>query len=171
MQPLLKQNFFELFDLSPGYSIDTNELASRYRDLQQVVHPDRFANAPEQERRLSMQCATHVNEAFQTLKQPLLRARYLLELRGVSFEQSMTMPPEFLMEQIELREEMEALSGLTALMKLRNNLQVRIVALQQQFSEYLDVEGNDDALLVFNKMQFLSRLQEELDAQEEQMTG
>ena len=53
-----------------------------YRDIQGQVHPDRFAHAGEAERRLSMQWATHANEAYQTLKNPLERAQYLLQLAG-----------------------------------------------------------------------------------------
>jgi len=177
MQPLLKQNFFELFRLSPGYLIDVSELASRYRELQQVVHPDRFANASEQERRLSMQAAAHVNEAFQTLKSPLLRARYLLELQGVAVDQPLTMPADFLMEQIDLREQLQALpaqaDALLALMRLRDDLEQRIRDLQQAFAAMIAVGDYDamQALLIFNKMQFLYRLQDEVDSQEEQLSG
>ncbi|HXK57292.1 MAG TPA: hypothetical protein PLZ16_11665 [Gammaproteobacteria bacterium] len=49
------KNYFELFGLPVGYIIDKVQLAERYRELQRVVHPDRFANASEQEKRLSMQ--------------------------------------------------------------------------------------------------------------------
>ena len=173
MQPLLKQNFFELFRLSPGYTIDSSELGLRYRELQQVVHPDRFANASEQDRRLSMQCAAHVNQAFQTLKHPLSRARYLLEMRGVDIDQSTSMPTDFLMEQMTLREQLESLPGLsdplTTLMQLRDELGQRIHDLQQEFADLLGLDDNKAALQVFNKMQFLYRLQEELDTLEEQL--
>ena len=65
------------------FDIDTAELAVRYRELQRRVHPDKFANASDQERRLSLQMTAQVNEAFQTLKDPVRRGRYLLSLRGV----------------------------------------------------------------------------------------
>jgi molecular chaperone HscB len=177
MQSLLTRNFFELFQLVPAYSIDMQALTSRYRELQQSVHPDRFASASAPERRLSMQCAAHVNEAFQTLKNPLLRARYLLEMRGVAVDQSTAMPADFLMEQMTLREQLEELSGqpdpLAALMRLREDLGQRMAALQQAFADRVAVDDNDAgvAVQIFNKMQFLYRLQEELDIQEEQLAG
>jgi molecular chaperone HscB len=67
------------------------------------VHPDRFAAGSDQERRLSMQASTRVNEAFQTLKDPLSRALYLLSLHP---EPAGAVPQDtaFLMEQMELRE-------------------------------------------------------------------
>ena len=175
MQELLAQNFFELFRLSPDFAIDSGVLAQRYRELQRLVHPDRFVTASAQERRLSMQCATYVNEAFQTLKQPLSRARYLLEMRGVVMDQSAAMPTDFLMEQITLREQLEELSEqadpLAALMQLRDELEQLSRKQQQTFADLLVGDDLMPALEAFNKMQFLYRLQEELDVQEEQLAG
>jgi len=98
------QSYFDLFGLPVGYAVDRDLLAERYRALQSAVHPDRFASATEQERRLSMQAATHVNEAFQTLKDPLQRALYLLSLHPDPGPQSTPHDTAFLVEQMELRE-------------------------------------------------------------------
>lgn len=110
----LTADFFSLFDLPRTFRLNLSELDSRYRDVQAQVHPDRFANAPEAERRLSMQWATRANEAYMTLKKPLERAKYLLELAGhdLQAESNTAMPADFLMEQMEWREAvMEARSG------------------------------------------------------------
>ena len=76
----LRSDHFALFGLARGFRLDQSDLDSRYRDVQAQVHPDRFVNAGEAERRLSMQWATHANEAYQTLKKPLERAKYILHL-------------------------------------------------------------------------------------------
>lgn len=110
----LTADFFALFGLPKTFRISLSELDSRYRDVQAQVHPDRFANAPEGERRLSMQWATRANEAYLTLKKPLERAKYLLELAGhdLQAESNTAMPADFLMEQMEWREAvMEARAG------------------------------------------------------------
>jgi len=110
----LTADFFSLFGLPKTFRLSLSELDSRYRDVQAQVHPDRFANAPEGERRLSMQWATRANEAYLTLKKPLERARYLLELSGhdLKAESNTAMPADFLMEQMEWREAvMEARAG------------------------------------------------------------
>ena len=110
----LTADFFALFGLPKTFRLSLSELDSRYRDVQAQVHPDRFANAPEGERRLSMQWATRANEAYLTLKKPLERAKYLLELAGhdLQAESNTTMPADFLMEQMEWREAvMEARTG------------------------------------------------------------
>jgi molecular chaperone HscB len=106
MNPEFSQNYFELFGLPAVYAIDTAQLDAAYRDVQSQVHPDRFASAPEAERRRSMQWATYANEAYQTLKKPLSRARYLVKLNGVDTEEetNTSMPPDFLMKQMEWRE-------------------------------------------------------------------
>jgi molecular chaperone HscB len=100
------RNHFDLFGLPVGYALDRELLAERFRALQSAVHPDRFASAPDQERRLSMQASTRVNEAFQTLKDPLSRARYLLVLHAgdPGTDKETTHDAAFLMEQMDLRE-------------------------------------------------------------------
>jgi len=93
------------------------------------VHPDRFASAPQAEQRVSMQLATLVNEAYQTLKSPLRRAGYLLQLQGVDpeFETNTAMPAEFLADQMEKRERLEeaaAASDWQRLIALSSDLRV-----------------------------------------------
>lgn len=97
---------FSLFSLPRNFRIDASALDSRYREVQAKVHPDKFAQAGDAERRLSLQWATRVNEAYQTLKKPLPRARYLLHLAGhdVGAENNTAMPVDFLIEQMEWRE-------------------------------------------------------------------
>ena len=97
---------FTLFGLPQRFNVDASALDRRYREIAAQVHPDRFTQAGDAERRLSLQWATRVNEAYQTLKKPLSRAQYLLLLAGhdVGAENNTAMPPEFLMEQMEWRE-------------------------------------------------------------------
>src|SRR2546427_1707938 len=102
----LTSNHFELFGLEPVFALNADSLDSAYRDIQAKVHPDRFAHAGDAERRASLQWTTRVNEAYRTLKDPLQRARHLLELRGVdvAFETNTAMPADFLVQQMALRE-------------------------------------------------------------------
>lgn len=105
----LQQNYFTLFRLPKQFELDTSLLDQHYRALQSEVHPDRFANAPSNERMQSMQLATQANEAYRTLKDTTARARYLLQLEGIeTLEESNTaMPADFLMLQMEWREAIE----------------------------------------------------------------
>ena len=91
------------------YAVAADSLDRAYRELQSRVHPDRFVNATDAERRVAMQLATRANEAYQTLKHPLKRAIYLLEQNGVDVrsETNTSMEPAFLMQQLEWRESIE----------------------------------------------------------------
>jgi molecular chaperone HscB len=103
------QNHFELFSLPMRFSIDLAALEQAYRDVQGRVHPDKFVNAGDSEKRVAMQWATRANEAYQTLKNPLRRAIYLCELHGVDLqiESNTAMPGAFLMQQMEWREALD----------------------------------------------------------------
>jgi molecular chaperone HscB len=100
------QNHFELFNLPARFNVDTDALDTAYRDVQGRVHPDRFVNATDAEKRVAMQWATRANEAYQTLKNPQKRAQYLCEINGADLqtESNTAMPMEFLMQQMEWRE-------------------------------------------------------------------
>src|SRR3954453_12946404 len=104
------QSHFDLFGLQPAFAVDEERLQSAYREIQSRVHTDRCAHAGDAERRASLQWTTLVNEAYRTLKDPVQRGRHLLALHGVdvALESNPQMPPNFLMQQLELREELEA---------------------------------------------------------------
>lgn len=97
---------FALFGLPRCQRLDMEALDRRFLQLQAAVHPDRHAQAGEAGRRLAMQWAARVNEAYQTLKNPLRRALYLLQLEGhdPQVENNTAMPADFLSGQMELRE-------------------------------------------------------------------
>ena len=81
MSNALSDNYFELFGLAPRYRIDKDALEERYRAFQHRVHPDRYASASDQERRVAMQQAAQINEAYRVLGDPARRAVYDASLR------------------------------------------------------------------------------------------
>jgi molecular chaperone HscB len=133
------------------------------------VHPDRFASAGEAERRASMQWTTRVNEAYRTLRSPVQRAKYLLELEGVdvAFETNTAMPPDFLMRQMELREALEAAGDARdaeALDALRAGLGADKQALEQALGEAIDARRDlAGAAELTRKLMFLDKLDAEID--------
>lgn len=175
MSSELSKNHFELFGLPASYDIDLERLAAVYLDLQRSTHPDRFVNAGDAERRLSMQLAAQVNEAHRILRDPIARGRYLLELRGVSLddEKDTVMDAGFLMEQMELREALEEVGGsadplaeLGALMTRVETLRATMLqTLRQQLqaTETADLVPARDTL---RKLQFLRKLADEAQSRE-----
>jgi molecular chaperone HscB len=161
---------FELFDLPPSFVVDTALLELRYRELQRNVHPDRFVNAGDRERLLSVHHAARINEAYRTLKDPLLRGRYLLELAGYAFddEHHTTRDAGFLMEQMELREALSGVRGeddaFGVLAGIMDRIRADLSALESRLGDQLAAGDNDaqaaaaDTLV---KMQFFRKLQDE----------
>ena len=167
------KNYFELFGMPAGFVLDSGALATRYRDLQKVVHPDRYASSGDLSQRLSLQGATLVNEAYETLKDPLKRAQYLLRLKGVDVDgQNNTLnDPAFLMEQMELRDALSEVrssadpqGSLDALLRdIGAMIQSQIAELAVSFEEATPQRLAAAAQSV-QKMQFLNKLHAEAEA-------
>lgn len=172
VQADLGKNYFELFGLPSTFDLDVADLTARYRDLQRRFHPDRFASASEPERRLSLQLTAQVNAAFQTLKDPVARARYLLGLQGVDTGENTdtAMDTAFLMEQMELRESLaearEAADRHVCLESLRQRVdeefETRSAQLRTRFMENSEPARRQARNLV-REMQFLQKLAHEIE--------
>lgn len=167
-------NHFELFDLPISFDIDTETLAERYRDLQRTVHPDKYAHAPDRERRLAMQKAIQINEAFQTLKNPLNRGLYLLQLQSLdTHNNQIAMDSTFLMAQMELREELadikqqkQPIEALNRFLSQVEHAQKGLIdTLARQFAQP-DYEAAFESV---RQLQFFTRLYEEALRLEEEI--
>src|SRR3954469_20572093 len=163
-------NHFELFNLEPAYAVNGAALEQAYRDLQALIHPDRYAQAGDAERLASLQLTTRVNEAYRTLKDPVQRAKHILELRGVdvAFETNTQMPTDFLMQQLELREELEgavAKKNFAFLDALRTNLSKKKKSLESEIAQRIDGERDyQGAVDPVRKLMFLQKIDDEIDA-------
>ena len=158
------QSHFALFQLPETYAIDRARLDAAYRELQNAVHPDRFAAQPEAEQRVAMQWATQVNEAYQTLRHPVDRGVYLLKLQGIdALDATNTkMAPAFLMQQMEWREVIDdarAARSVDALDTLSGELRAAHRRIETRLGELLDVakdyEGAREAV---RQLRFMDKL-------------
>jgi molecular chaperone HscB len=170
LPPDFAQDFFGLFGLPARFQLDGAQLDAQYRALQAQVHPDKFSHLSETERRLAMQWATRVNEAYQTLRKPISRARYLLALRGVDTQEetNTAMPVDFLMAQMEWREAVEEAkqaADADALAELERRLQHEMRDFHQQLALQLDDENHYNpaaAAGTVRKLRFMEKLAEEI---------
>jgi len=166
---ILSSNFFELFEVPAAYEVDLDLIQQRYRDLQKAVHPDKFVNGSDQEKRISMQQTSWINEAFNTLRQPVERAIYLLKLKGVdlNLENETTMDAVFLMEQMEMREALSEVRSnddpLASLDDFSAQLKNKMKHMTESFSEVYGKDQLDDAKELIRKMQFLQKAKNEVD--------
>jgi molecular chaperone HscB len=156
------QNHFDLFQLPARFDVDMAALDAAFRDVQGRVHPDRFVNATDAEKRVAMQWATRANEAYQTLKNPQKRAQYLCELNGVDLqtESNTAMPMDFLMQQMEWREALgearaakdaEALDALDAQVKGERKGMLAQVGKQLDAGHYTQAAEGVRALMFLEK--------------------
>ena len=160
------KNHFELFGLTPAFALEAESLERAYREIQSQIHPDRYAQAGDAERRASLQWTTRVNEAYRTLKSPVQRARYLLEMNGVDvqFETNTQMPAEFLMKQLALREALEEAKQPAALERLQAQVRGEKAQLEKHIARLLDAEKDyAGAAGEVRKLMFLDKLDAEID--------
>lgn len=168
-------NYFELFGLKPIFNIDLTTLESNFRKIQSESHPDRFVTAPAAEKLSAMQQATLANEAYLCLKSPANRAKYLLELQGVTAisETNTVMPIDFLMQQMEWREAMEdavSAKDISALDNLLAKIRVEAKSLQESLINLVDVQ-NDYASSAdaTRKLIFIDKVSEDINHAIEQI--
>ncbi|TKF06008.1 co-chaperone HscB [Vibrio kanaloae] len=170
-------NHFELFGLPLQFQLDGSLLSSQFRDLQRQFHPDKFATASERDRLLAVQKAAQINDAYQVLKNPISRAEYLLIQHGedIRGEQQTMQDPMFLMEQMELREELEDIADSSnpedALLaferKVSKMYKQQLSAIQQE----LDSEAWLEAADRVRKLKFIAKLKNEIELVEDRLIG
>jgi len=171
----LTSDFFELFAIPVAWQVDGSQLQSRYLKLQQEFHPDRYASHSDTEKRLAVQAASLINQAYDTLKSPLKRAQYLLELKQIDASQDshVTSDGAFLMEQIELREALsevrDSADPFAALDSLREGVESSYTEQQNQFQAQYQSSDFDHAFNTVAKMQFSSKLLDEIEQLEAEL--
>jgi molecular chaperone HscB len=160
-------NYFEFFHLPQQFRIDRALLDAAYLKIQQEVHPDKFVRASDSEKRQSLQIATYANTAHQTLKQSIQRGLYLCELHGLDpeLETNTSMPKEFLIQQMELREAMDDAKGnLLAMSDLQDTVMLELKNRVERIAKtFDDLKDPPAALIQLRAALFLERFLEELD--------
>ncbi|HEB63672.1 MAG TPA: Fe-S protein assembly co-chaperone HscB [Gammaproteobacteria bacterium] len=173
-----KKNYFELFALPCTFDIDLRVLKECYQLLQKNFHPDRYASKPDHEKRLAMQHATELNDAYSVLKDPVKRGFYLLSLyqsneQNLSEEVSIK-DPAFLMQQFELREALAAIRTLDELLlfikKTDASINETIEQLKTEFKE-ISPKNLSKIQSILSKIQFMVKLREEAFLLEEELMG
>ncbi|HHF2873301.1 TPA: co-chaperone HscB [Vibrio diabolicus] len=170
-------NHFELFGLPSQFKLDGSLLSSQFRELQKRFHPDNFATGSERDRLMAVQKAAQINDAYQVLKNPIPRAEYILAEQGVEIrgEQQTMQDPMFLMEQMELREELEEIADSTdpesALFdfdsKVSKMYKQHLASVEQELDDGLWAEAADRV----RKLKFIAKLKNEIELVEDKLLG
>lgn len=168
----LQSNDFELFGLPATFAQDAQAIDARWKELQREAHPDRFAAQGPAAQRIAMQWSVRINEAYKRLKDPLRRAAYLCELRGaaVDAENNTAMPPEFLMEQMEWREELEEARSTEDLDRLEEQLHRTRREMLNEVQQLLDARNDAPAAAQkVRALMFIERFGHDVQSRFEQL--
>ena len=161
------QNYFQLFELECSVSVDHDLLEKKYLNFQKKFHPDKYVNASDHEKRLSLQIISYINEAYTTLKNDYLKSMYLLKIKGYEIDdQNNTISdPEFLSHQIELREELEKIDKQKDL-ECKEKFLSKINFLKKnslnEFEKKYNKKSFNDALHKIKELKFYISIENEL---------
>jgi len=127
VQPPLPVDYFTFFGFARKLNVDVALLEREFYDLSRKLHPDLYARADKREQEWSLEQSSLLNDAYRTLKDPILRTQYLLRLEGVELEEQsknatdkaratgevkkQVVPPDLLEEVFELNMQLEELKA------------------------------------------------------------
>ncbi|HWY67911.1 MAG TPA: Fe-S protein assembly co-chaperone HscB [Terriglobales bacterium] len=123
LQPPADSDYFSFFGLQRRLNIDLSALEKEFYKLSRRMHPDVYARSTSAEQQWSTQKSSLLNDAYRTLRDPIARTEYLLELEGVKLEEQsraatdearkqgkekqQVVPPDLLEEVFELNMQLE----------------------------------------------------------------
>lgn len=159
------QNIFNLFKLEQKLIINEGQLKREYMRLQRSIHPDRFVNSDSESQDRVLRISSLVNEAYETLRHPYKRAKYLLSLSmGKSQEEldrsldSLKMDDQFLARMMELREQAELSKSHDSLVRISAEIEDELTDLMVKMSASFKESDTKTLLEQLGKLKFLGNL-------------
>ncbi|KAH0956569.1 hypothetical protein HN011_003821 [Eciton burchellii] len=162
----LPQNltYFDIIGIKKDYNVTNEEIQKKYKELQKMLHPDKFSNKSEKERQISENLSSLINKAYSTLMHPLKRGLYMLQLEGISIPEGTTnLNPDFLMEIMERNEEIEnAMGDKDKILKLTKKSKELLDILSKQVAEAFSKEDIKTATMILIKMKYYNSIDNRL---------
>ena len=174
IQPPGQADRFTRFGQPAGFDIDEAALETVYFDLQRKLHPDRFATASPKEKALSQSQAIAVNEAYETLRDPLRRAAYLLTLKGrtADVDRDATInDPELLMESMEAREALAEAATPEEAQAIARDTAAKMDDCKSALSRAFSAGDLDEAGNLTTRLKYLAKLAGEARARRMKLAG
>lgn len=166
-------NYFEIFGIPIQLKVDKNELPKKFFELSRKFHPDFYANTTPSEQNRALEITANLNKAFKTFQNPDETIKYVLQLKGLlEEEEKYQLPPDFLMEVLEINEKlMDAEDDPELKLSLQstiNNLQSDIYGPVKETVEHYQegVTAEKELLQVkeyYYKKKYLYRIQQQLN--------
>jgi molecular chaperone HscB len=160
------QNFFTLLNLPEAFVVDLKKLDQHYQAVQKEIHPDRFASLKDEAKMESVKKTAQVNDAYQTLRSSIRRAEYLLHLYGfdINDEKYTAVPQDFLLQQMEWREELEThTKNKEALEKLASVVAIKKKQKIDLLPTYFDKKNNlPEAIKITRELNFIEKIEQHI---------
>lgn len=158
----MTDNYFTLLNMPQSFALDLALLEKNYFELQKKHHPDRLVGADAHKRAAAVDLSMRLNDAYDTLKNPLSRAEYMLQLQGIFHDDSTRPEQTLLMEILELREQMqEAAQNKTALKPLIDDTKKAMQLCTDALEDVFDAEDFEAASALVLRLNYLGKALEE----------
>jgi molecular chaperone HscB len=166
-ETLQQPDYFELLGLPASFDLDEQTLEAHWKDRASAVHPDRFPDSNPAQKRVALQWSAQVNEAYRVLKNPLRRAQYLCERAGhpAQGDGSVSMSPDFLMQQMQWREaleELQAQGNALQVTMLGEDIQTYQTKLQSKTREFMKQARWEEVSQCIHEWMFVDKFLHEL---------
>lgn len=169
---------FTLLGAPKKYDLDLDQVEKSHRELARALHPDKFVNATPSERREALEKAADVNEAWRVVKDPIRRAEALFALAGVVVAENnqastITVPPQFLMQMMEAREELaeaRAKKDMAKVRSLGDGVREKFEVAELKLAKGLEADPRK-VIPVLGELRFYKRFLDEVSAIEDEADG
>ena len=161
-------NYFELLEHSINFEVDIKKLSKNHRKLQVLYHPDKFSTKSKEEQEISENWSALINEAYSTLINPMKRALYLLEYYGDPLleKDQPKLDNEFLMEIMELNEEVDGIDTQEDIKTLKESINDKINDLHESLMKKFENKDISQAKIIVAKMQYFHNVKNQLKEKE-----
>lgn len=163
-------NYFELYEIPVSFITDTSIIKKKFYELSRKYHPDFFSNASEEEQNDVLEKSALVNKAFKIFCNQDETIKYILQLKGLlEEEEKYQLPPDFLMDVMELNEQLmdakteKDASKISNLKSQISNLQKNIYEPVKKIMEHYQEDSVTEKELLqvkkyYYKKKYLSRI-------------
>ncbi|KAJ6656620.1 hypothetical protein lerEdw1_003507, partial [Lerista edwardsae] len=160
------QDLFRTMGCEVTFRLDVAQLQRQFWSLQRSLHPDNFSQRPQAEQGFSEQHSSLVNKAYRTLRSPLSRGLYLLELSGVELERGTDhqASPDFLTEVLEMNEKLAEADGEGKIEALGADLAAKQEELTEGVGRAFDRGDLQEAKRLLAKMKYFANLEDKVKA-------
>ncbi|XP_035690448.1 iron-sulfur cluster co-chaperone protein HscB-like [Branchiostoma floridae] len=161
--PAPQATLFDVMDCAKKFDVDNTKLSVKYKDLQRLLHPDRFSQHGEVEQDYASAQSAWVNKAYWTLQKPLSRGLYMLQLEGESIEEGEKLSdPELLMEVMEANERLGEAETEEEVRSVAEENREKLDRLCKELSDAFDKGDVSRAKEILTRMQYYSNIEDKV---------